>query len=67
MDSDSGGEGKGKRESDAGDASHSDPEPVQHAAAPAAHDAVGAEEEDATQRGRLAASGGTGDSYSFEI
>ena len=61
---DSGGEGKRERCScDSGDPPDSDPEPVEHAAAPAAHDAVGAEEEDAAQRGALADPGGAGGGF----
>ena len=54
---DSGGQGKAEC---AGDAPHADPEPVEHAAAAAADDAVGAAQEDAAQRGTLAHPGGAG-------
>ena len=57
FDCDSGGQRKEVR---AGDASHADPEPVEHAAAAAADDAVGAAQEDAAQRGALAHPGGAG-------
>ena len=53
-------DGEGKAEC-AGDASHSDPEPVEHSAAAAADDAVGAAQEDAAQRRALAHPGGAGE------
>ena len=59
-------EGEGKRERwscNSGDPPDPDPEPVEHAAAPTAHDAVGAEEEDAAQRGALADPGGAGGGF----
>ena len=56
--------GEGKKEGDAvgHPSSHADHQQVEHAAAQAAHDAVGAEEADALERGALADSGGAGES-----
>ena len=60
--------GEGKEEGDAvGHPTHADHQQVEHAAAQAAHDAVGAEAADAIERGALADSGGAGVSRRWRL